>query len=324
MLAVTFQTVRQLTIDGFFRGCTYGLLGAGFALILGVTGRFHFAYGFTYVLSVYLAFTLTFRGPKLSFWLAAALGVLLTAALGGGIERFVYRPLAKNAGATALLAVFVAALGLGIAGENLVRLFWGSNTQAYYGPKKVAWHVWDTVFLNFDVWQAASGVAIVVLLAAMLRFTGLGRRIKATRVNPDLAKTIGIDADRVYVICFVLGTVCAGVSAIWYGLKYTVDPGMGFNPVIYSFVVAFLAGTTRSPIRVFVVGILIALLEQYSSIWMSARFTQTAVFVVLVLYLAFLAVRGSAVWSKVRGILRRPAAPTPPARDVFESKSETV
>jgi branched-subunit amino acid ABC-type transport system permease component len=324
MLAVTFQTVRQLTVDGFFRGCSYGLLGAGFALILGVTGRFHFAYGFTYVLAVYLAFTFTFRGPQLEFWLAAALGVALTAALGGAIERVVYRPLAKNAGATALLAVFVAALGLGIAGENLVRLFWGSNTQAYYGPKKEAWHLWDTVFLNFDVWQAVSGVVIVVLMAVMLRFTPLGRRIKATRVNPDLAKTIGIDADRVYVICFVIGTICAGVSAIWYGLKYTVDPGMGFNPVIYSFVVAFLAGTTRSPIRVFVVGILIALLEQYSSIWLSARFTQTAVFVVLVLYLSVLAVRSSAMWSKFRGARRRPAAAAPPTRDVFESKSETV
>ena len=44
------------------------------------------------------------------------------------------------------------------------------------------------------------------------------------------------------------------MAAIWYGLKYTVDPAMGFTPVIYAFVVAFLAGTARSPIRVFVTG----------------------------------------------------------------------
>ena len=298
MLAVTFQTFRQLTVDGFFRGCTYGLLGVGFALILGVTGRFHFAYGFTYVLAVYLAFTLTFRGPKLGFWLAAVLGVLLTAAVGGGIERFVYRPLAKNAGATALLAVFVAALGLGIAGENIIRLLWGSNTQAYFGPRKRPYHLWDTIYLNFDVWQAASAIVIVVALALTLRYTPLGRRIKATRVNPELAKTIGIDADRVYVICFVIGTVCAGVSAIWYGLKYTVDPGMGFNPVIYCVrrrlprrhePLADPGVHRRHPRRP---------ARAVPSIWLSARFTQTAVFVVLVLYLAFLAVRSSAVWSR--------------------------
>ena len=63
---------------------------------------------------------------------------------------------------------------------------------------------------------------------------------------------------------------------------------MGFKPVIFAFVVAFLAGTASSPIRVFVTGIVVALIEQYSSIWLSVRWTQTAVFVVLVVYLSCL------------------------------------
>jgi branched-chain amino acid transport system permease protein len=299
LFAADWLTVRQLTVDGFFRGCTYGLLGVGFAMILGVTGRFHFAYGFTYTFAVYLAFTFTFR-VDVPFWPAAIIGVLLTACLGAGIERFVYRPLAANAGSTALLAIFVAALGLGIAGDNIIRLFWGSETQAYYGPRKKAYEFWDAIFINFDVWQAASGIVIVMVLWAMLRFTSLGRRIKATRSNPDLARTIGINADTTYVICFFIGTICVGVSAIWYGLKFTVDPGMGYTPVIYSFVVAFLAGTASSPIRVFLTGIVVALIEQYSSIWLSVRWTQTAVFVVLVGYLATLAFKSSTFRAKLR------------------------
>ncbi len=269
-----------------------------------MTGRFHFAYGFTYTLAAYMAFTFTFR-VDLPFWPGAVLGVLAAALVGAAIERFVYRPLAANAGPNALLAVFVAALGLGIAGDNLVRLFWGSETQAYFGPEKKAYHVWDTVFLNFDVWQAASGIVITILLALTLRYSALGRRIKATRVNPDLARTIGIDADATYVICFFLGTICAGVAAIWYALKFTVDPAMGAAPIIYAFVVAFLAGTARSPIRVFVTGIVVALIEQYSSIWLSVRWTQTAVFVVLVGYLSVLAVRSSAFIARFRRPITR-------------------
>lgn len=300
MFAVSWLTVRQLTVDGFFRGCSFGLLGVGFAMILGVTGRFHFAYGFTYTLAVYLAYTFTFRGLELPFWPAAILAVLLTACFGAGLERVVYRPLAANAGATALLAIFVAALGLGIAGENVIRLFWGSQSQAYFGPEKKAYTWWDTIFVNFDVWQAGSGVAIVIILTLMLRFTSLGRRIKATRSNPDLARTIGINADSTYVICFFIGTTCAAVSAIWYGLKFNVDPAIGSSPVIYSFVVAFLAGTASSPVRVFITGIIVALIEQYSSIWLSVRWTQTAVFVVLVAYLATLAFKSSAFRAKFR------------------------
>ena len=310
MLAVTFETFRQLTVDGFFRGCSYGLLGVGFALILGVTGRFHFAYGFTYALAAYMAFTFDFRWG-LPFWPAAVLGVLVAGIAGAVIERGVYRPLARNAGATALLAVFVAALGIGIAGENLIRLLWGANTQAYFGPAKEPIEFWDTIFINFDWWQAASAIVITLALAAMLRYTGLGRQIKATRVNPDLAKTIGIDADRVYVIVFFLGSLCGGVAAFWYAIKYTVDPGMGTLPITYTFVVAFLGGTASSPIRVFMMGIVVALIEQYASIWLSVQYTQTAVFVVLVGYLAYLAIRSSAFMAKFKR--ERPATPIVPS-----------
>ena len=68
---------------------------------------------------------------------------------------------------------------------------------------------------------------------------------------------------------------------------------MGFKPVIFAFVVAFLAGTASSPIRVFLAGIVVALVEQYASIWLSVRWTQTAVFVVLVVYLSWLSLQST-------------------------------
>ena len=304
-------TFAQLTANGVFRGAAYGLLGVGFALILGVTGRFHFAYSFTYTLAAYLAFTLRFRGPKLPFWVAAFVAVVLSAAVGVLIERFVYRPLARRAGATALLAVFVAALGIGIAGQNMIALFWGQATQAYYGPAKKAWALGSTRFENFDVWQTVSALALVLILTGLLRFTGLGRAIKATRVNPELATIIGINANVIYLVCFAIGTFLAGVAAFWYGLQFTVEPNMGQRPVIFAFVVAFLAGTARSPLRVFFTGIAVALVEQWASIWLSVRWTQTAVFVILVGYLVSLSLRGrklSEIFS-----LSRPAVSAPPS-----------
>ena len=62
------------------------------------------------------------------------------------------------------------------------------------------------------------------------------------------------------------------------------------------------AGTARSPIRVFVIGVLIGLIEQYSSIWLSVRWTQTAVFVILVGYLTYLAVKTSAWRARFRTV----------------------
>lgn len=292
------ETVAQLTANGIFRGTAYGLLGVGFALILGVTGRFHFAYGFTYALAAYMTFTFHNRGLELNIWLAAVLAVVLVGLLGVGMEYAVYRPLALHAGANALLAIFVAALGLGIAGQNLIALLWGSNSQNLIGPTQVAHKLLKANFLNFDIWQALTAVVLVGTLAALLRFTGLGRAIKATRVNPELAQIIGINSGQIYLICFFIGTLFAGAAAFWYGLQFTTAPDMGFRPVIFAFVVAFLGGTASGPIRVFLTGIGISLIEQYSSIWLSLRWTQLAVFVVLFIYLSLFSV-------DFRSLLRR-------------------
>ena len=284
IFGVSLETFAQLTANGIFRGAAYGLLGAGFAIILGVTGRFHFAYGFTYTLSAYGAFTFWDR-VGLPFWPAVAGGLIVSTLVGVLIERFIYRSLAVQAGATALLAIFVAALGIGIAGENLIRLFWGSESQAFFGPAQEPWTLWKVTFLNFDVWQAGSSLGLVVALALVMRYTSLGRRLKATRVNPELATIIGINANGVYLVAFAIGSFFAAVAAFWYGLQFTVEPAMGTRPVIFAFVVAFLAGTASSPVRVFLAGVAVALAEQWTSIFISVRWTQTAVFVLLLAYL---------------------------------------
>jgi branched-chain amino acid transport system permease protein len=289
---ITLQQFMQLTANGIINGAAYGLLGVGFALILGVTGRFHFAYSFTYTLAAYLIFTLHARGAKLNLWVAFLVGLVVVTAFGIVIERYVYQPLAVRAGATALLAIFVAALGIGIAGENVIRLLWGSSSQALTGVTQKPIRLFNerVIFLNLDLYQVLTAAGLVLVLSGLLRFTPLGRAIKATRGNPDMAQIIGINARVIYMVCFAIGTLFAGVGAFWYGVKFSVVPDMGLRPVVFAFVVAFLAGTARSPLRVFLMGIAVSLIEQWSSMFMSVRWTQTAVFVILVGYLISLSV----------------------------------
>jgi branched-chain amino acid transport system permease protein len=302
---LSWDAISQLTVIGVINGAAYGLLGVGFALILGVSGRFHFAYGFTYALAAYLVFTFSER-VGIPFWISAGLGVIAVALVGVGIERVVYRPLATRAGANALLAVFVASLGLGIAGENVIRLLYSSAAQQLTSAPRglrtpIDWSD-SVVFRWVDVWQVVTAVAMVAGLAALLRFTGLGRSIKATRVNPDMARIIGIDPHRIYLVCFLIGSLMCGVAAFWFGVKFSVAPDMGFKPVIFAFVVAFLAGTASPPGRVFVTGILISLIEQLSTLWLEVRWTQLVVFVVLLLYLVVLAFDPRGLLQRVRPV----------------------
>jgi branched-subunit amino acid ABC-type transport system permease component len=242
---------------------------------------------------------------------AAALGLAVVVAIAVGVEHFIYRPLAERAGATALLAVFVAALGLTIAGTNLIQLFWGSDTKSFRGIAKKVYRFSDVAVTNYEVYSFISAILLVVVLALLLRYTGLGRAIKATRVNPGLATIIGIDSRIIYLICFGVGTLLGGVNAFWYAHRYSVSFDMGLRPTIYAFVVAFLAGTASSPIRVFVTGVLLGLLEQYVSIFLSLQWQQTAVFVVLMIYL----IAKSTELKRLLAIVRptRPGRPAQPA-----------
>lgn len=301
---LTWDSFQALTVAGIKVGSDYGLVAVGFALILGVTGRFHFAYGILYTLAAYMSFTYYDR-VGLPFWVSSVLGLATVVLLALAIEHYIYRPLAMRAGATALLAIFVAALGLTIAGVNLIQLLWGSNTKSFRGIRKHVYFAGKPIAMtNYEVYSVLSAIVLVAILAALLRFTGLGRAIKATRVNPELATVIGIDSRIIYLTCFGIGTFLAGVNAFWSSHRYSVTFDMGLRPTIYAFVVAFLAGTASSPVRVFVTGVVIGLLENYVSIKLSLQWQQTAVFVVLMFYLIYKS-------SDLRRVIGRLGSPRP-------------
>jgi branched-subunit amino acid ABC-type transport system permease component len=69
----------------------------------------------------------------------------------------------------------------------------------------------------------------VVVLALLLRYTSLGRRSRPPG-QPELAQTIGISANQIYLLCFFIGTLLCGVAAFWYGLQFTIDPRWASSP----------------------------------------------------------------------------------------------
>ena len=133
-----------------------------------------------------------------------------------------------------------------------------------------------------------------------------------------MARIIGINPDTIYVICFVIGSLLAGVEAFWFGLKYSVQADMGFKPVIYAFVVGFLAGTARAPVRIFVVGVVLSVVEQLSSIFLEVRWTQLVVFVILVIYLGTLSID----WRRLGTLIRNPAQLW--ARPTYDDEQEAA
>jgi branched-chain amino acid transport system permease protein len=280
----SFREVGQAVVSGIIAGSSYALLGVAFALILGVTGRFHFAFATTYTFSAYVA-AVVLGSWGLPLLPACLVGLLVGIVLGVAIEALVYRPLAARAGDNALLGVFVAALGIVIGGENFIRLVWGNDARNMGGFPDHTYTIANINFTRVELTMVVVSVVLVVALAQLLNRSIVGQQIRAVRGNPGMAQAIGVDVRRVFLLVFAIGSLLAGVAAVFDGIRFAAAPDMGNTPVFYAFVVAFVAGVERSPIVVGAVGLGIGVVESVSTLWVSDNLSALTVFGLLLLWL---------------------------------------
>lgn len=295
---MSLTEIEQLAVAGIINGSAYALFGVSFALILGVTGRFHYAYALVFTLAAYVTSVLI-SSSGVPYPLAMAAGVLAAIALGVVLEAAVYRPLADAAGVNSLLSIFIASLGLTIAGTNAITLVWSSQGRAIRAFTVSPMHVGSVTFTSLELTLVIVFWGLIGLLAFVMRATDLGRAIKAVRGNPDLARVTGVDPQRIYLAVFAIGSLLCGIAAIFTAVRFAVTPDMGTRPVVFAFVVAFLGGTSRSPIAVGLAGLGLGLIESLSGLWVSSQWSSLVVFSVLFIYLTLRPVELRSVWSKL-------------------------
>ena len=296
----TLNEFLQFTVAGVISGSAYALIGAAFGLILSVTGRFHFAFTFTYTISAYAASQVgeSFGWP---FWLSLVFGAVVGAVFGVLAERLVYRPLAEKSGAYALLVIFVASLGLAIIGRNMISLVWiDSASRQITGFTNEGYSIGSTTLTKLGLVQVVVSWVLVLTLGGVLTYTGLGRVVRAVRVNPEMSLVVGIDPKTVYLAVFAIGSLMGGVAAVLNATQTAAQPDMGFTPLFYAFVVAFLAGLGAHPVRVGVVGLAIGLVESWSALFLSTRWTALVVFGILFVYVALRPVKASDLRRRLR------------------------
>jgi branched-subunit amino acid ABC-type transport system permease component len=300
----------QYLLNGFVNGSAYGVLGLSFGLIVAVTGRFHFAWAISYTL---VAFSTAYISQKSGMPAVPAvlLGMAIAVAITLAMERFIYRPVAARAQRNAVVSVFVASVGITIGGAALIRLFDAGSDGL--GSQNFVWVSAESHRLGSEVTYTTLDLVSVLALWAtaiivwqLLSRSRLGREVNAVKVNPMMARAVGIRDQRTYLYVFAIGTIAAGVAALFDAMRFSATPDMGLRPVFYAFVVAFLAGIGRSPIVVMIVGVGLGLVEGLSLNWVSSQWQTTVVFAVLLGYVLLRAARTA-------GLFERRTPTVPPA-----------
>jgi len=247
--------ILQQLINGLSLGALYALIAVGYTVVYGIIQLINFAHGEIFMIGAFGALTawILIPGESLGIWqLPIMLVVGMVAAVGTSLltERFAYRPL-RNA---PRLAPLITAIGVSVFLQEFVRLFYGRIPGFPDAKRAITFPQIDYVtgpaiqLGPITIQRAAlfTMIALVVCWVFLYIFvnrTRMGRAMQATSQDPDTARLMGINVDRIIMVAFALGAALAAVAGLAWGLRYTnIDFRMGFLAGLKAFTAAVLGG----------------------------------------------------------------------------------
>lgn len=275
--------LSQVLVQGLVRGSMYALMASGLSLIFGIMGVKNFSHGELFMIGTYVMFfSSAILGLPWPIGVAAAAVVLFF--FGMVIERTLIETLRKRAGRDWLLDAFVLTIGMLVVLQNLALILFGTERRGVTDLIDGAF-VYGAIIVSYERLMIVAVAGLVGLgLWAFIRFTAVGKAIRATAQDPDAAQTLGIDIQRVYTYTFGIGAALAGLAGGLLISIYPAHPTVGFQPVIKSIACVILGGLGYVPgaiIAAFILGVI----EAYSTFFMSAGWQNvvTAALVIIIL-----------------------------------------
>jgi neutral amino acid transport system permease protein len=271
------------------KGLTYGaivaLASVGLSLIFSVTGLVNFAHGEVVTFGAVTAWSLNAwaSGPRLHLLWAVLPALVLSALMGAGLERGLFRPLRRRR--TGNVSLIVVSIGLSLFLRHIYLLFLGGAPRAYEQYAVQAQQSWGPVSLPpKDAIIVVVSLAVLAAVGLMLQHTRLGTEMRAVADNKDLAEASGVHVDRVILYTWALGATLASLGGILLGITQTVQWDMGFVLLLTMFAAVVLGGIGTA-YGAAVGGLIIGVTTEASTFWLPVEFKVVVALGVLILVL---------------------------------------
>ncbi|MCJ1680204.1 branched-chain amino acid ABC transporter permease [Streptomyces sp. APSN-46.1] len=237
----------QQLANGLALGALYGLIAIGYTMVYGIVQLINFAHGEIFMIGGFgalSAYAILPTGTSLLIAIPVMIvgGALASVLVATAAERFAYRPLRS----APRLAPLITAIGLSIALQQLVWQFYPDAKKAVSFPefKGAAFKITDSLAIQrADLFVLILAPLCMLALGVFVQKSRSGRAMQATAQDPDTAKLMGINTDRIIVMAFAIGAAFAAVAAVAYGLdKGQINFEMGFILGLKAFTAAVLGG----------------------------------------------------------------------------------
>ena len=274
--------IVQQTINGIVLGSLYVLVALGLTLIYGVLVQINFAHADIVTLGAFSAYfyTHTFGGGYL---VSIAVAFAVGGALGWLINSAIFAPLRERGDE---LSPLIATIGVSVLIENLALAWFGPVPYAFETPysNEVIRFAGSFITAQSLLVVIVAGGAIVVLYLFM-RFTFLGKALRAVAQDRETAGLMGIDPNRLIMLTFVIASALAGMGGAMLGPILVLTPFAGASVIVKAFAIVIIGGFGNMEGTI-VAGLLVGLIESFTTQLLDPGLIDIVVFGLLLLMLA--------------------------------------
>lgn len=273
----------SLVTNGLALGAVYALVALGLVVVFKGSGVVNFAHGALFTMAAFLGYSLL--KLDLGYALALAGAVIGTLAIGVGIERVAYRPLIRTRNPLVFKAASIACAFVII---GLLRAIYGGQGDFLSYPPVIeagALVLGSLVVPAQQLLVLASAVVALLAFAAFFRYTRAGRLMQAVAEDPEAARIVGVDVDRVFMWIWGAGAALGGLAGVLLAPITMIYPDMGLTILIKAFAAAVLGGFDHLG-GVVVGGLLLGVLEIVLGFYLGTKYQEIVGFAVILLVLA--------------------------------------
>jgi branched-subunit amino acid ABC-type transport system permease component len=266
---------------GIVTASILAVAGVGFTLQFGVTNILNLAYGDTMTAAAFVAYLVTRAG--VSVWLALAAGAAFGAVFSVLLNRGLYTPFVRHG--TRLFGMIIVTIAVSLILQNGLLATFGASFFSLQMPRPASVHLAGMVFTTVQLAIIGIAVAAMLLIHLLLRYTKLGKAMRATATDPELARSCGIATDRVIDLAWAIsGALCglAGVVLVMNVTAFTDTTGAQFLIPIVA--VAVLGGIGQ-PYGAMLGALVIGIASELAAAIISPDYKDVVAFVILVIVL---------------------------------------
>ncbi len=280
---MTATIVAQQAINGIVLGSLYVLVALGLTLIYGVLVQINFAHADFVTFGAFAAyFVMHVLGGNYLLSIVAALAV--GAVLGWAINITVFAPLRRKSNE---LLPLIATIGVSVMLQNAMLAWFGPVPYAFETPySQKVFRVAGTFFTLQSVIIIAVSTATIALLYAFMKFTFLGKALRAVAQDRETAGLMGVNPNTLIMLTIVISSALAGMGGAMLAPVLVLTPFAGASVIVKAFAIVIIGGFGNVEGTI-LAGLMVGLIESFTTQYLDPGLIDIVVFGLLLLMLAF-------------------------------------